>query len=101
MTEADTAAPLTDDQGGPAFSDKTVQVEGSYGTGGVLAMEGSNDGANWGTLNDVLGSALTTVALDAVHAIAENPREIRPSITAGTGVSVDVRIVGRAIIQKT
>lgn len=64
----------------------TVQVTGTFGTGGNLRFQGSNDGTNWAALNDVTGTNLNFTAA-AIEAAVELPRYIRPSVTAGDGTT--------------
>lgn len=72
------------------FSDKTIQVFGTFGSGGSVTMQGSNDprvltnaaSAEWFSLVDPQGNAITKTASGG-EAILENPRFIRPSVTAG------------------
>jgi hypothetical protein len=69
------------------FPDRTVQVTGTFGVGGSVAMEGSNDGGTtWGLLKDAYGVdiALTTAVC---RAIGDNPMLIRPRVTAGDGTT--------------
>ena len=78
------------------FPDKSVQALGTFGTGGTVAMEGSNDGGTtWFALNDPLGTPIALVTSAPGAAILENPGLIRPNISAGTGVSLNVRLVMR------
>lgn len=73
-------------------ADKSVQVSGAFSTGGVLAIEGSMDNLNWETLSDPQGNALSLSA-SAVKTILQNPRFIRPRVTAGdAGTDLEVRI---------
>jgi hypothetical protein len=59
-----------------------VQVSGTFGVGGSVVIEGSNDGVNFIVLADPQGSALTfTVA--RIEQILELPRYVRPRVTAG------------------
>jgi hypothetical protein len=51
----------TDSLASPSFSDRSVQITGTFNSGTVL-IEGSNDGTNWVTLNDPLGNALSFTA---------------------------------------
>lgn len=79
------------------FSDKTVQVGGTFGVGGSVTIQGSNDGTTWNTLTDLQGNALTMTA-SAIEAISENPRYIRPNVTAGDGTTaLNVTILGRHV----
>lgn len=66
--------------------DKTVQVTGTFGAGGSVTLQGSNDGTNWETLSDPLGTALTFTAA-GLKAVLENPLYIRPIVTAGDGTT--------------
>ena len=70
-----------------SFADKTVQVKGTFGSGGTIVIEGSNDaasGAIYATLNDPQGNALSITAAK-IETILENPRILRPRVTAGDG----------------
>jgi hypothetical protein len=78
------------------YPDKTVQVVGTFGVGGTVAIEGSNDGTNWGALHDPQGTAIAIQDLEPIL-IAESPLYIRPNVTAGTGsTDLDVYIVAVA-----
>ena len=68
----------------------TVQAVGSFDTTGVITMQGSNDGTNWGTI----GSG-TLTASNPFRTIAERPLFIRPVVTTGDAdVDLDVIMVG-------
>lgn len=74
---------------GSRLSDKSVQVLGTFGAGGSVNVEGSNDGGTtWAVLNDSRGegNALTFTAAD-VRVINENPDLIRLNVTAGDGTT--------------
>lgn len=76
------------------FPDVSVQVLGTFGTGGNLRLEGSNEAVptNWATLNDPQGSALDVTAAK-IEQVLENVRWIRPRVTAGDGTtSITVRL---------
>lgn len=64
----------------------TVQVTGTFGVGGTVVIEGSNDGTNYVTLNDAGGAALSLTAA-GLKAIRELPAYIRPRVTAGDGTT--------------
>lgn len=68
------------------LSEKTVQVTGTFGTGGTVALEGSNDGTNYETLKDPQGNSLSFTAA-GLEAVQENPRFIRPNVSAGDGTT--------------
>lgn len=78
----DSGAPATNISG----ADRSIQIEGTFGAGGSVTVEGSNDGTNYETLNDHLGNALTftTKGIKSVDQICRN---IRPRVTAGDGTT--------------
>jgi hypothetical protein len=69
-----------------AYADRSVQVEGTFGSGGSMSIEGSNDGTNFHTLSNPSGSALTATSA-MLAAIVEMPLQIRPRVTAGDGTT--------------
>ncbi len=77
----------------PDFPDKTVEVFGNFGTSGSVQIEAPGDGSTPLALNDSRGegSPMAFTAAD-VRVVNENPRKIRPRVTAGTGVDVTVVI---------
>lgn len=78
----------------PQFGDKTVTVTGTFGTS-TVTFQGSNDGTNWFTLEDFTGTPITGKTAAAMETIGNNPRYIRPSVSAGTGSGLDVIILAR------
>jgi len=83
LLNGDTGTPLEfPDYGG----DATFSVDGTFGTGGSIKLEGSNDGTNYYTLKDPLGSAIVKTA-GGLSLITEAPRFVRPSVTAGDGTT--------------
>src|SRR5258708_10216842 len=68
------------------YTDRTVQVTGTFGVGGSVQLEGSLDNTNWFILRDPLGANLTFTAA-GLKQILENPRFIRPNVTAGDGTT--------------
>ena len=76
------------DDGGPfegaQYADRSVQVTGTFGSGGTVLIEGSNDGTNYSTLTDAQGNALSIQAAK-IEMIAELVRYIRPRVSAGDG----------------
>ncbi len=93
LTESDTAEHV----GVPQRADKTVQVSGNFGSGGDVQVQGSIDpaAAVWGQLSDPQGNAISFLAANSGDAetILQNVFFIRPTVAAGTGVSVTVRIL--------
>lgn len=78
--EAGTAVKLAN------YASRCVQISGTFGVGGSVSIEGSNDGTTWAVLSDSLGNALTKTAA-ALDDILENPRELRARVTAGDGTT--------------
>lgn len=83
----------------PHFSDKTVQVSGSFGTGGVVDIEGSIDDPTeaapaFETLADPQGNDISIATADKkLETILDNCVFIRPRMTAGSGASLTVRLL--------
>lgn len=87
--------PITDS----AYGDRTVQVTGTFGSGGTVVIQGSNDGQNWKTLVDPQGNALSFTST-GLELILECPRYTRPNVTAGDGTtSINVYIHGRRVLR--
>lgn len=73
----------------------TAQMVGTLGTGGAVTMQGSNNGTDWGTLQDPAGTPVVLDAIGEMFLIGNRPLYIRPSVTAGDGATdVDVIMVG-------
>jgi len=72
------------------YADLTVTFNitpgGSFGLGGTIVLEGSNDLVNWFTLTDAQGNAISKTAA-AIEVVEEAPRYIRPNVTAGDGTT--------------
>jgi hypothetical protein len=68
------------------YADRSVQVFGTFGAGGTLRWEGSNDGTNFTPLTDPQGNALdfTTAKMEAVTEVCAYAR---PRVTAGDGTT--------------
>lgn len=69
-----------------SWVDRSVQVTGTFGAGGTLRWEGSNDGTNYYALTDPQGNALdfTTAKIESVIEICALAR---PRVTAGDGTT--------------
>jgi len=77
------------------WSDKSVQVSGTFGTGGNCRIEGSLMVSNpaWATLNDAQGNALD-ITIAKIETILEHTYQIRPNITAGdASTNLDVYLI--------
>jgi hypothetical protein len=91
----------SDDSGIPIsiidYTDQTMTVFGTFGAGGSVTIQGSNNGSNWFTLTDPQGNALTKTAA-AIELVVECPRYIRPLVTAGDGTtSLTVELLCRRV----
>src|SRR3990167_4946041 len=92
----------TNDRGAPIperfmdYADRSVQVFGTFGAGGNLRIEGSNDdGTTYAVLSDPQGNALN-ISAAKVESITEVTRLTRPFVSAGDGTTdLDVVIVCR------
>lgn len=71
-----------------SFSDRTVQVSGTFGSSGTVVIEGSNEASsgNYVTLTDPLGNALSFTT-GGMKQITELPQFIRPRVTNGDGTT--------------
>lgn len=68
------------------WADRCVQVAGTFGAGGTVVIEGSNDGSNYVTLNNAQGTALSLTGA-GLKQIVEIPRYARARVTAGDGTT--------------
>ena len=69
--------------------DKSIQFEGTVTS---AAVTGSNDGANFETLNDPQGNALAGIAAAKIEQLLENTVFVKPTVTTG---SVTFTLFGR------
>jgi len=78
------------------YADRSVQVLGTFGAGGNLRWQGSNDGGTtWATLTDPQGDALDFTAAK-IEQVMELAQLARPNVTAGDGTtSLTVVLVAR------
>jgi hypothetical protein len=82
LLNGDSGTPLDQSQ----YTDKSVQVSGTFGSGGSIRLLGSNDGINWNVLTDPQGNNLVVTA-SAIKYVAEATRWIKPEVTAGDGTT--------------
>ena len=68
----------------------SLQVTGTFGSGGSIKLQGSNDLVNW---NDLSPAALTSAGFFAALGANEKPRAIRPNCTAGDATTA-LNVVG-------
>jgi hypothetical protein len=66
------------------YTDKSVQVVGTFGVGGSVRLEGSNNGTDWATLTDAQGNDLN-ISAPKIEMVLEATQYIRPRVTAGDG----------------
>ena len=82
------------------FADKSIQFSGTFGTGGSITFEGSNDTANpptnWFPLTDLQGNAITKTAA-ALEQVAEATAWVRPRVTAG---DVNTNLVATLFLRR-
>lgn len=77
------------------YADKSVQVTGIFGAGGVLTFEGSNDGVNWAPLTDAQGNDLN-FSTAKVEQVVEITYRVRPRVVSGDGTtSLSVTLLAR------
>jgi len=70
------------------FPDISVQVQGTFGAGGTVVWEGTNEetATTWYTLNDPQANALSFTSAK-IEQVLENTRWVRPRVTAGDGTT--------------
>lgn len=86
LTGADTASPVDISH----WPDRTVGVMGTFG-GTTITIQGSMNDSDYATLKDNAGAALSFTTA-GIRFIVENPFYIKPVVTGGTGVDIDVII---------
>lgn len=65
---------------------RSIQFDGTFGAGGSISLEGSNDGTSYFILTDPQANAITKTAT-ALEEIQEHTRFVRPRVTAGDGTT--------------
>ena len=66
--------------------DRTFQVEGTFGVGGTLVIEGTNDGVHWETLTNPQGASMIFTAAGIMQ-VTEVVMQMRPRVTGGDGTT--------------
>lgn len=82
MANGDTGAPV---EAGD-YADCSVQVTGTFGAGGSVTIEGSNDGTNFVALKDPYGNAMTLTSAGLI-VLQQAVKHRRPHVTAGDGTT--------------
>lgn len=95
LQNGDTGLPVTIGE----YPDRTMQVTGTFGAGGSVSLEGSNDQTTetptYVVLTDPQGNAITKTAA-GLETCEEAPLIVRPNCTAGDGTtSLTVRLLCR------
>ena len=93
MGLGDVGAPV----GSTGSGDRTVQIEGVFGVGTSVQIEGTLDGQNWHTLRDPTG-ALLTFSASGLKTVLENVVQLRPHVSAGDGTE---QIVVTMAVRRT
>lgn len=70
----------------PGNAIKSIQFSGTFGAGGTVVFEGSNDGTNFVTLTDPQGNAISKTSA-GIEAVEEYTLYVRPRVTAGDGTT--------------
>lgn len=78
------------DDGAPAavsnMGNHEWQFTGTFGVGGTIIVEGSNDGTNWFPLKDWQGTNISKTAAGGATQV-DNPLYTRPRVTGGDGTT--------------
>jgi hypothetical protein len=69
------------------WSGSYFQATGTFGAGGSVQIEGSNDGSTWVKLSP---TALVAAGYFAALGAGERPAYVRPHVTAGDGTTAIV-----------
>lgn len=77
--------------GATGSGDRTVQVQGTFGVGGTVLLEGSLDGSNWYTLRDPSGTSLSFTSA-GLKAVLENIVSVRPRVSNGD-ISTSITVI--------
>lgn len=79
------------------FSDRSVQVTGTFGAGGLVTIKGTLDGNNWFTLKDTFGNALAITSA-GIYQINEIVNKIKPVVAGDGSTNIDVHILSRRMV---
>lgn len=84
MGQGDSGQPTSSDL--ILWLDRTFQVDGNFGAGGTLVIEGTNDGVIYHTLHDPQGNLLALTQA-GISQVTEVVLLMRPRVTAGDGTT--------------
>jgi hypothetical protein len=97
MQNGDVGVPVSATDHISGHADRSVQVEGTFGAGGDVVIEGSNDTLNFEVLNDPSSTPLSFTA-PKIKGVLEAVRQIRPHVTGGDGTtSITVSLMMRRL----
>ena len=71
------------------FADRSIQVEGTFGAGGTVELQGSNDLTNFRVLHDPYSNPLDYTFARIDH-LTEIPVLMRPAVLSGDGTTAIV-----------
>lgn len=78
-----------------AFADRSIQVTGTFGSGGTVLIEGSLDGTNYATLTDQSDNALSITSAK-IEQVIQLVKYLRPRVSAGDGTtSLTITLVAK------
>ena len=84
LLNGDTGSPIQASE----MSEKTWHAFGTFGTGGTVTIQGSNDGTNWASISTKQGTVpMTLTSTTAINTSQDRPVWVRPSVTAGDGTT--------------
>jgi hypothetical protein len=63
-------------------TERSIQFDGVFGVGGVVRLEGSNDGENWHVLTDPQANVISKSG-SSIEAITELTKFVRPNVISG------------------
>lgn len=70
------------------YLNKTFQVFGTFGaSAATVTIQGSNDGINWGPLNDATNAVLTLTSVRPIRRSDDIPQFVRPIVNGGDGTT--------------
>lgn len=84
MANGDTGKPVSR----PALGDKSFQAEGTFGAGGTIVLEATNEPtpANYHTMTDPAANVVSFTAA-SLKQVTEVSTWLRPRVTAGDGTT--------------